>query len=202
MGRWYGWAPVGERAEGAVPLNPDPNITLVMGIRLGTIVAPMAFRGGMNGPTFLTYVEKVLSPWLRPGDIVLADRVGAHRTEGVREAIEAAGAEYRLLPPYSCDFSPIEPSFSKVKAAVRAEEPRTVDAVFDAIARGIGTVTREDIRGYFEQAGYVPPRPVRRRLRPGARYFPRRPPPLLLARGRTHGNQRRRECATPDPYVL
>lgn len=202
MGRRYGWAHVGERAEGAVPLNPDPNITLVMGIRLGTIVAPMAFRGGMNGPTFLTYVEKVLSPWLRPGDVVLADRLGAHRTEGVREAIEAAGAEYRLLPPYSCDFSPIEQCFSKVKGVARAEEPCTVDAVVDALAHGIGTVTREDIRGYFEHAGYLPPRPARRRLRRGARYFPRRPPPLLLARGRTHGNRRRRKRTTPSPHVL
>jgi transposase len=85
-----------------------------MGIRLGTIVAPMAFRGGMNGPTFLTYVEKVLSPWLRPGDIVLADQLGAHRTEGCAKPSKP-GAEYRLLPPYSSDFSPIEQCFSKIR---------------------------------------------------------------------------------------
>lgn len=202
MGRWYGWAPIGEQAQGAVPLNPDPNITLVMGIRLGTLVAPMTFRGGMNGPTFLTYVEEVLTPWLRPGDIVLADRLGAHRTDGVREAIEAAGAQYWPLPPYSCDFSPIEQSFSKIKQVIRADAPRTVDSAFDAIAHGIGAVTRDDIRGYFESSGYVPPRPVRRRLRLGARYFPRRPPPLLLARGRPHGNRRRPVRTKPDPYPL
>lgn len=198
----YGWAPSGERAFGDAPVNPDPNITLVMGLRLGTVVAPFAFEGAMNGPTFLTYVQKVLSPWLRPGDVVVADQLGAHRAVGVSEAIEATGARYLPLSPYSPDFSPIEQCGSKVKAAIRTEAPRTVDAVYNAMANAIGTVTRQDIRGYFEHAGYVPPRPVRRRLRPGARYFPRRPPPLLLARGRTLGNRRLRKRAPPEPHLL
>jgi transposase len=202
MGRWYGWAPVGERAFGSAPGNPRPNITLELGLRLSGIVAPMVFVGAMNGPTFLTYVQNELCPWLRPGDVVLADRLSSHNVTGVREAIEATGARYWPLPPYSPDFSPIEQCGSKVKEAIRAAAPRTIQAAYDATAEAIGTVTRQDIRGYFEHAGYIPPRPIRRRLRPGARYFPRRPPPLLFARGRPQGNRRIRKRAPPEPNPL
>jgi transposase len=202
MGRRYGWAPIGERAHGSAPANPDPNFTIEFGLRLGGVVAPVVIRGTMNSPTFLTYVQRELCPWLGPGDVVLADQLSAHRTAGVREAIEAVGAHYWLLPPYSPDLSPIEQCGSKVKAAVRAAEPRTIKAVYEAVGDGLGAVTRQDARGWFEHAGYVPPRPIRRRLRPGARYFPRRPPPLLLARRRAHGNRRQRERAPSEPHPL
>lgn len=202
MGRWYGWAPIGERAYGSAPVNADPNLTLVFGLRLNGIVAPVVLRGTMNGPTFLTYVQRELAPWLRPGDVVLADRLGAHRATGVREAIEATGARYWPLPPYSPDFAPIEQCGSKVKEAIRAAAPRTLKAVYEAAGNALGSVSRDDARGWFEHAGYVPPRPFRRRLRLGARYFPRRPPPLLLARRRPRGNRRGRECAKPDPNLL
>jgi transposase len=198
MVRRYGWAPIGDRAYGFAPENADPNLTLVFGLRLSGIVAPVVIRGTMNGPTFLTYVQRELGPWLRPGDVVLADGLGAHRATGVREAIEATGANYLPLPPYSPDFAPIEQCGSKVKDAIRAVAPRTVKAVYEAVGDALGSVTRKDARGWFEHAGYVQPRPRRRRLRPGARYFPRRPPPLLLARGRTHGNRRRPERAPPE----
>jgi hypothetical protein len=107
-----------------------------------------------------------------------------------------------LLPPYSPDLSPIEQAGSKVKAAVRAAEPRAIKAVYEAVGDALGTITRHDTRGWFEHAGYVPPRRFRRRLRPGARYFPRRPPPLLLARRRPHGNRREQERAPPEPNPL
>lgn len=202
MTRWYGWAPVGERAHGSAPNNPDPNLTLEFGLGLRGVVAPIVFQGAMNGPTFLTYVKNELCPWLRPGDVVLADRLSAHLTAGVKEAIEATGARYQPLPPYSPDFTPIEQCGSKVKQAIRAAEPRTVNTAYEAIENALGSVTREDARGWFEHAGYVPPRPIRRRLRPGARYFPRRPPPLLQARGRPHGNPRQRDRAPPEPNPL
>lgn len=204
MARRNGWARIGERAFGAVPLSSDPNITLVMGLRLRGVVAPFAFEGAMNGPTFRTYVQHELAPQLHAGDLVLADGLGAHRTEGVRQAIERRGARYRLLPPYSPDLSPVEQAGSKIKQAVRSEEPRTPAAVYDAMGRAIGTVTRVDARGWFEHAGYVRPRQVRRRLRPGARYYARRPPPLLLARGRTsHGEHRTPPRRTkPGPNLL
>ena len=202
MGRWYGWALVGERAFGSAPDNSDPNITLELGLRLNGLVAPMVVQGAMNGPTFLGYVQNVLCPWLRPGDVVLADNLGAHRTIGVREAIEATGAHYVPLPPYSPDLTPVEQCGSKVKEAIRAAAPRTVGALHDAIADALGRVTRQDARGWFECAGYVPPRPTRRRLRPGARYFPRRPPPIQLARGRPHEKHRQRKRAPPEPPPL
>lgn len=202
MTRWYGWAPVGERAYGSAPDNPDPNLTIEFGLGLRGVVAPIVIQGAMNGPTFLAYVQNELCPWLRPGDVVLADGLSAHRAAGVKEAIEAAGARYQPLPPYSPDLSPIEQCGSKVKQAIRAAEPRTVNAAYEATENALGSVTREDARGWFEHAGYVPPRPIRRRLRPGARYFPRRPPSLLLARGRPHGNHRQRDRAPPEPNPL
>jgi len=202
MTPWYGWAPVGERAFGFAPDHPDPNLTLEFGLRLGGIVAPVVIRGTMNGPTFLTYVQREFCPWLRSGDVVLADGLSAHYVAGVKEAIEATGAHYQRLPPYSPDFSPIEQCGSKVKQAVRAAEPRTVKAVYEAVGNALGTVTRHDAYGWFECAGYVPPRPIRRRLRPGARYFPRRPPPLLLARGRSHGKRSSRKRAPSEPPPL
>jgi len=186
MSRFYGWAMSGDRAYGAVPCNPDPNVTLVIGLRMDGVVAPLAFKGAMDGPVFLTYAQTQLAPQLQPGDIVLVDGLGAHRKEGVREVIEARGAEYRFLPPYSPDLSPVENCGSKVKQAIRAEEPRTVGALYDAMGRALHSVTAGDARAWFERVGYLPPRRRRVHLRSGARYYPRRPPPLLLARGRDH----------------
>lgn len=202
MSRRYGWALSGERVHGAVPTNPDPNVTLVMGLRMQGLVAPFAFRGAMDGQIFRHYVETQLAPTLGAGDVVYADQVGAHRVAGVRDAIERRGAEYRLLPPYSPDFSPVEQCGSKVKEALRAAQPRTVDALVGAMGNALHSVTASDARGWFERVGYIHPRRRRIRLRPGAHYYPRQPSPLDFVRGRDPRGRRERPRPTPGREPL
>src|SRR3546814_16881190 len=101
------------------------------------MTAPMVLDGAMHGRAFLAYVEQVLVPTLRPGDIVVIDNLPAHKPAAVRQAIERAGAELRFLPAYSPDFNPIELAFAKLKDFLKKHEPRTVDALWDTIARAI-----------------------------------------------------------------
>ena len=152
MTRRYGYAPAGERAYGKAPNCTDPNITLVIGLGLRGLFAPFAFEGAMNGDLFEQYVREQVAPLLRPGDVVVWDNLGAHRVKGAREAVEARGAKVLPLPPYSPELSPVEECGSKIKGAVRAEAPRTVEAVYDAMRRAIGRVTPQDARGWFEHA--------------------------------------------------
>jgi transposase len=152
MARRYGYAPQGERAHGKVPGYTKPNITLVLGLGLRGIVAPLAFEGAMNGPIFEQYVREQVAPQLQPGDVVVWDGARVHLVKGARDAIEARGAECRPLPPYSPELSPAEECGSKLKEAIRAEAPRTTETVYDAMGRAIGRVTPHDARGWFEHA--------------------------------------------------
>jgi transposase len=156
--RRYARAPRGRRAHGAAPCNPDPNVTLIFGLRLDGVVAPWVFEAAMDGAAYTTYARTQLAPSLRPGDVVLADNLGAHRSTAARAAIEATGATYVLLPPYSPDLSPIENAGSQVKSTVRNAAPRTVPQLYRALGRALRRVTRDDAYGYFAHAGYVPRR--------------------------------------------
>ena len=154
--REYARARRGQRAIGRIPANPDPNVTLTMGLSRDGIVAPDAFEGGTNGERFETYVRHTLGPQLRRGDIVVADRLGAHRVRGAREAVEARGAEYWLLPPYSPDLNPVEEAGAKVKAYVRGANPRTLAALYEALVAAVHAVTSQDARGWFrDRAAYL-----------------------------------------------
>jgi transposase len=152
MTRRYGYAPAGERAYGKAPNCTDPNITLVLGLGLRGVVAPIAFEGGMNGNIFEQYVRDHVAPLLLPGDVVVWDGLGSHRITGALEAVVARGAELWPLPPYSPEMSPVEECGSKIKQAIRSEAPRTVQAVYDAMGRAIGRVTPQDARGWFDDA--------------------------------------------------
>lgn len=158
MTRRYAWAPRGRRAHGAVPTNADPTITLTMGLGLEGVVAPFAFEGTTDGVAFRSYVQGQLVPALTPGQVVLADNLGAHRTRGVRESIEGVGAKLMYLPPYSPDFSPVENCGSKIKESIRADAPRTPSAVYTSMGQAIGAVTPADARGWFHHCGYCIPR--------------------------------------------
>ena len=114
----------------------------------------MVLDGAMHGAAFLAYVEQVLMPTLIPGDIVIMDNLPAHKSAAVRHAIEDAGAELRFLPPYSPDFNPIEMAFSKFKAFLKKTAARTIDDLWDAIAKGIDTFTPTECQNYFATAGY------------------------------------------------
>jgi transposase len=128
--------------------------TFVAGLRTSGMIAPLVLDGPINGELFQHYVDQVLVPELRPGDIVIMDNLGSHKGAGVRAAIEAAGAALLYLPPYSPDFNPIEKAFSKLKAMLRKAAARTVDALWGAIGQIIDTVTPNECANYFASAGY------------------------------------------------
>ena len=140
----------------SVPHGHWKTTTFVGALRLTGMSAPMVLDRAMNGAWFLAYVEQVLAPTLTAGDIVIMDNLPAHKSAAVRKAIEATGAELRLLPPYSPDFNPIENAFAKLKALLRKAAARTVNALENAIAEAIDTYTPTECANYFNAAGYDP----------------------------------------------
>ena len=156
MARAYGRALRGERCRAPVPHGHWKTTTLVGALRLSGVTAPMTLDGAMNGPAFLAYVEQVLAPTLRPGDIVIMDNLPAHKPTAIRKAIEAVGAELRFLPPYSPDLNPIELAFSKIKAHLKKAAARTLEQLWDAIRDAIDAVTPSDCQGFFTADGYKP----------------------------------------------
>jgi len=156
MARLRGRAPRGERLRAGIPHGHWRTTTFVAGLRLSGMDAPMVIDGPINGESFLAYVRQVLIPTLRPGDVVIMDNLGSHKGAAVREAIEAAGASLRFLPPYSPDFNPIENAFAKLKALLRKLAARTRDALWVAVGAAIDAFTPDECRNYFSAAGYEP----------------------------------------------
>jgi transposase len=155
MTRTHGRAPVGERVDEAVPGRWE-TITLTCGLRLSGVTAAMVFKGATDSGTFENYVERVLVPELRPGDVVIWDNVKPHESEEAVAAVEGAGARVMPLPPSSPDLTPIEEMFSKVKAALRSAGARTKEAVYEAIVTALHDVSPEDIAGWFhDRAAYA-----------------------------------------------
>lgn len=138
----------------SVPHGHWKTTTFVGALRLTGMTAPMVLDRAMTGAWFLAYAEQVLVPTLTPGDIVIMDNLPAHKSAAVRRAIEAVGAQMRLLPPYSPDFNPIENAFAKLKARLRKAAARTVTALENAIAEAIDTCTPTECTNYFIAAGY------------------------------------------------
>jgi transposase len=115
----------------------------------------LAVEGATNANVFEAYVERVLGPILRKGQVVIMDNLSAHKGERIRELIEGRGCELLYLPAYSPDFNPIEEAFSKMKNLIRKAEARSKEALLEAIAAAISAVSAEDVRGFFEHCGYV-----------------------------------------------
>jgi transposase len=156
MTRLYARAPRGERAYGKVPRNRGPNTTLLASMTRRGMGPCLAVEGPTTKAVFGAYVEQVLAPSLRPGQVVILDNLGAHKGERVRELIEERGCSLLFLPPYSPDFSPIEEAFSKIKALLRKAAVRVRGALVEAIGRAISAVTPEDAMGFFSHCGYLP----------------------------------------------
>src|SRR3954447_18027688 len=155
MTRTYGRAPVGQRVYGTVPGHWD-TITLTCGLRWSGVTAAMVFEGATDTVNFENYVEQVLVPELRPGDVVIWDNPQPHLSEDAVEAVEAAGARVVPLPPYSPDLTPIQEMFSKVKDALRSVGPRTKAAIVGALIQALHDVTPKDIAGWFrDRAAYA-----------------------------------------------
>jgi transposase len=128
----------------------------VAGLRLTGMTAPMVLDGPMNAAAFLAYVQQVLVPELKPGDIVIMDNLSAHKGCQVRDAIEAAGARLLYLPPYSPDFNPIENAFAKLKALLRKGCERSVEALWHLIGQLFDAFGPQECANYFAAAGYDP----------------------------------------------
>jgi transposase len=155
MHRTYGRGPVGERVYAGAPGHWD-TITLTCGLRLSGVTAAMAFEGATNAGTFENYVEQVLVPELRPGDVVIWDNPKPHQSEEAIEAVERAGARVLPLPPWSPDLTPIEELFSKVKELLRSAGPQVKAAIYKALVTALHAVTPEDIAGWFQdRAAYA-----------------------------------------------
>jgi transposase len=154
MARLYGRARRGERCRAAVPHGHWQTTTFTGALRLSGMTAPMVLDGPMNSDAFHAYVEQVLAPTLRPGDIVIMDNLAPHKGRAVRDAIEATGAELRYLPPYSPDLNPIENAFAKLKAALRKAAARTIADLEAAIRQALPTFQPHECANYFAAAGY------------------------------------------------
>ena len=156
MARLRGRTRKGERLRAGVPYGHWKSTTFVAGLRLSGMVAPMVLDGPINRIAFQAYVEQVLVPELRPGDIVVMDNLSSHKGSAVRQAIEAVGAKLLYLPPYSPDFNPIENAFAKLKTLLRAAAERTVEALWHRIGDLLDCFTPEECANYFAAAGYEP----------------------------------------------
>jgi transposase len=148
----YAWAPRGERAYASAPGSWE-SVTVTAALGLDGVRAPLAFPGSTNATTFQGYVEAVLVPTLRAGDVVVFDNLSAHLAPAVAEAIEGAGASVLPLPPYSPDYTPIEAMYSKVKEFLRRIAARVKGDLYDAIGVALKKVTPQDIIGWFKEAG-------------------------------------------------
>jgi len=156
MARLRGRSLRGERCRASIPHGHWKTTTLVAGLRLEGVVAPMVIDGAMNGNAFTAYAVHFLAPTLAPGDIVIMDNLPAHKVAWAREAIEKAGAKLLFLPPYSPDFNPIEQAFAKLKALLRKAAARTIDALEAAIASALDAFAAEECANYFTNSGYEP----------------------------------------------
>jgi transposase len=153
----YAYAPVGERAFFEIPRNRGKNTTLLASLSGGGMGPSMAVEGATTSRVFETYVERLLAPTLKAGQVVVMDNLGAHRPRRVRELIKARGCELIYLPPYSPDLNPIEEAFAKLKHILRKMGARTKEALIEAMGRALGAVSAQDVRGFFAHCGYRTP---------------------------------------------
>jgi putative transposase len=150
-----GWGPRGERLRGFAPHGHWRTMTFLGALRCDGLTAPCVFDGPINGTAFRAYVEQVLLPTLRPGDIVIMDNLGSHKAAAIRRIIKAAGARLWFLPPYSPDLNPIEQVFAKVKHWMRLAQKRTVDDTWRHIGHLVTTITPNECANYLRNSGYA-----------------------------------------------
>jgi transposase len=144
----------GQRACASAPRNRGENKTVLTALSLAGAGPTMRFDGPMTTERFEGYVCHILAPTLRPGQVVVADNLRAHHSDRARAAIEARGAHFWHLPPYSPDFNPIEEAFSKVKQFLRRARARTDEALRAATWSALASITPSDIAGWFSHCGY------------------------------------------------
>ena len=154
MTRTHGRCPVGQRLIAKVPHGKWQTLTFLAALRRDSLTAPCVFDGPINGRLFLAYVEQVLVPTLRRGDIVVMDNLGSHKASAVRAAIRAAGARLFFLPPYSPDLNPIEQVFAKLKTLLRKTDPRSAETLWRNIGNLITAFPPTECANYLANSGY------------------------------------------------
>ena len=152
----YGYAPRGERLHLRVPRSRGKNTSLLSSMTLSGMGPSLTVEGSTTARVFETYVEKVLLPSLKEGQIVVMDNLSAHRPKRIRELIEQQGCELLYLPAYSPDYNPIEEAFAKIKNLLRKASARTKEALVEAIGAALSAVSAKEAHGFFEHAGYRP----------------------------------------------
>ena len=150
-----GWGPKGKRLRGFVPQGHWRTLTFLGALRHDRLTAPCVVDGPINGLYFRAYVEQVLVPALQPGDIVVMDNLGSHKSAAVRQMIRAAGARLWYLPAYSPDLNPIEQAFSKIKHWMRNAQKRTIEQTWRHVGRLVSDITPSECANYFANAGYA-----------------------------------------------
>jgi transposase len=155
MTRLRGWAPCGQKLRAKVPQGRWRTLTFLAALRCDRIEAPCVIDGPIDGETFLAYIEQILLPTLRPGDIVIIDNLGSHKSSAVRRAIRSAGAKLFFLPPYSPDLNPIEQVFAKLKTLLRKAARRTIEDTWRQIGALLTAFTPGECANYLRNAGYA-----------------------------------------------
>ncbi len=155
MTRRHGRCAKGRRLLAKAPFGRWRTLTFLAALRSDRIDAPCVVDGPINGRSFLAYVEQILVPTLKPGDLVLLDNLGSHKGQAVRRAIRAAGAKLFFLPPYSPDLNPIEQVFAKLKTLLRKADERTVEAAWKRIGQLLDAFSPTECANYFRNAGYA-----------------------------------------------
>ena len=154
MTRRYGRAPGGQRVREATPAGHWRTLTVLGAMSADGLIATMTIEAPTDREVFLGYLEEVLCPRLKPGQIVVMDNLSSHKVAGVCELIQAAGAELLYLPPYSPDFNPIEKCWSKLKQKLRSLKARTLDALETAVATAIPDISPQNALAWFKHCGY------------------------------------------------
>jgi transposase len=150
----WAWTLIGQRAYCSVPRNRGKNTTVLSSMTMEGMGPSLAVEGATTTAVFETYVERVLAPTLRSGQVVVMDNLTAHKGERIRHLIEERGCELMYLPPYSPDFNPIEEAFAKIKGILRKAEARSREALIETIGEAISAISPRDARGFFEHCGY------------------------------------------------
>ena len=137
-----------------MPLHGGPNVTLIAALTPDGLGALLSVNGAVNGDVFAAYLDQVLGPTLRPGDVVVLDNLAVHKVPGLDEIVRKYGARLRYLPPYSPDFNPVELAFSKLKTWLRTAQARTRDLLGLAIEAAAAWITEQDAKNWFDHCGY------------------------------------------------
>jgi transposase len=147
-------APRGQRAVGSIPRGRWTNVTLLATLTADGFGPSLQFAGVLDRSIFETFLETVLVPQLRPGQVVILDNLSVHKSARARALIDAAGCQLVFLPTYSPDFNPIEQAFAKLKQHLRRAETRTIEAIMTSTQHVFPHITAQDARGFFRAAGY------------------------------------------------